>query len=585
MSNSMFDMMMAKRYYDEQEARKRELAERQKAMAKKQNADSLKSMASNEAIKYAERKMADKAATSAANTINSGVISNAGNNALTNAVGSNVSGIANSGGNAIKDAVSNNISNATTNAGNLSSGLATGAGGAVGGAAGGMAGQFVGDKLGLGETGTEISKGVGSIAGSLGGQALMNTALSGLTSAGTTAGAGTAAGLAGAAGTAGAGAASTGLMAAAGPVGIALAAGKMIYDIVKSVKQKQAMKAMQKAQTANAQADQETTQNAMANIAEQAQQTNEQLASQQPVDPSTMPSTINGYQKYMEDQGYSPEAVTGVSQGLNYGDKNVANWIDNYNQNNPDDIIAKPTNESEVDLARAGELNKDSFGDVVSDIMGQVKQGYTNGADYKEINPYDKTGWNRVGRAAGIVESILANPYVQGTVAGIAYGKDKGDALYGLGQGWNWAQNKAKSDTYAKAMGMRPSVLGGVSTDDYKAKATIENAIARTNAYASNVNDQIENRYYKRQMDEKNFEHKKEIDNKKLSIAAKQLGISEEKLKELIRMNDNKIKASKTMTPYQKAKIIQIAAGLQDEEDIDAINALLDEDEMMNYGL
>ena len=559
MSNSMFNMMMAKRYFDEQEARKRELAERQKAMAKKQNADSLKSMASDKAIKYVENKMADKAATSTVNAINSGVISNAGKNALTDAIGNNVSSIANSGGNAIKDAVSNNISNATTNGAsalsNIGASAGTGLAGAAGGIAGNMAGGYIGDKLGLSDTGTEIAKGAGGLIGTLGTTAAINGAL------------------------------------ATNPFTLAIAVGKMVYDVIKGVKQKKAMKAANKAQTINAEADQEATNEAMQNIAEQTQATNDALTSAQAQpDASQLPSTILGYQKYLKDKGYSPEAIEGVSQGLNYGDKNVASWIDTYNENNPTDMISIPKNEAQVELAKSGELNKESFGDVVKDIMGQVVQGYNNGEDYKTINGYDKTGWNRVGRAAGIVESVLSNPYLQGAVAGMAYGKDGNSALYGLNKGWEFAQNKAKSDNYAKAMGMKPGILGGVSTDDYKAKVTSDNAIARTGAYLSNVNSQMADRDRKAEMENKKFKlkedefkHKVGVDNKRLGILAKNLGISEAKLKELIRMNDNKIRNNNKMTPYEKIRAIKVLSEIENEDERDLIQGILDEDDIL-YG-
>lgn len=119
----------------------------------------------------------------------------------------------------------------------------------------------------------------------------------------------------------------------------------------------------------------------------------------------------------------------------------------------------------------------------IKDIMSQIQTGYAdnrgNSFDIDNLaRDPEKTGWNKLGEAGGTLMRLASNPYVQGAIAGGLYGAGKGDALYGLNQGWNWAQSKAKSDRYYRDITGRDDapIIGGYDLDDYKVHVADENA-------------------------------------------------------------------------------------------------------------
>ncbi len=67
---------------------------------------------------------------------------------------------------------------------------------------------------------------------------------------------------------------------------------------------------------------------------------------------------INDYQEYLRQNGYSDDVINGVSQGLNGGSKEIADWISQYNsgsgKNNPINI---PKTQAEIELAKQGKFN------------------------------------------------------------------------------------------------------------------------------------------------------------------------------------------------------------------------------------
>ena len=206
---------------------------------------------------------------------------------------------------------------------------------------------------------------------------------------------------------------------------------------------------------------------------------------------------IADQEKYMRDNNFTTEHIKGLRQGLNYGNKETADWIDQYNKGagskNP---IRIPQTEKEIELAKKGQFNpvpqeasvdekktlKDLIMQNIGDSLGGFAEGYrenrNNGfnpdnlVDRKMADGSDKTILNRAGEALGTANRLLTNPLLQGGLAGLAYGIDKGDALYGLGKGVEWAGNKAKSNMYAKELGQQPTVLGNITADDYKAVTT-----------------------------------------------------------------------------------------------------------------
>lgn len=200
---------------------------------------------------------------------------------------------------------------------------------------------------------------------------------------------------------------------------------------------------------------------------------------------------------HLEQEGYRPEQVQGFRQGLNSGDKYIADQITRYNaskegQANP---IRIPQTEQEIELAKAGQFNpvpqqasvdeKETFKDLLMKELGGALGDFSEGfkenrstsfapenimAD-KMADGRDKNFLNRAGEALGTLNRLATNPLVQGGLAGLAYGIDEGDALYGLGKGVEWAGNKAKSNMYAKALGQQPTVFGNIDSKDYGAMA------------------------------------------------------------------------------------------------------------------
>ena len=122
---------------------------------------------------------------------------------------------------------------------------------------------------------------------------------------------------------------------------------------------------------------------------------------------------------------------------------------------------------------------KDLIMQNIGDSLGGFAEGYrenrNNGftpdnlVNRKMSDGSNKTFLNRAGEALGTLNRLATNPLVQGGLAGLAYGIDKGDALYGLGKGVEWAGNKAKSNMYAKELGQQPTVLGNIDSKDFTA--------------------------------------------------------------------------------------------------------------------
>jgi hypothetical protein len=330
-------------------------------------------------------------------------------------------------------------------AGTMASTLGAGAGEGAGALSGAIGANVAGT---AGTAGAESLGAIGGAAGSSIGGA----------SAGAGAGAGALAGGAGAA-----------LGAVAAPLAIAALVGSMIHQ--KNVEK--ASKEAQIGQQINQEADAKSTNEAMQNIANAPTKTQQKLMdtanqtlaqTQQP----QLPTDIAGMQQYMRDNNYSDEAINGLTQGLNYGDPTIDNWIKGYNEQNPNAMINIPQGDEQIALAKEGKFNtpkEEGIADKVSGIMGQLKQGFNEGIT--------DTGLNKLGMVGGKVYDVLSNPAVQGAIAGLAYAKDSGDKLYGLRKGIEWAGNKSTSDYYDKMMGRRPGILPGMSVDDYKAQQKV----------------------------------------------------------------------------------------------------------------
>lgn len=299
--------------------------------------------------------------------------------------------------------------------------------------------------------------------------------------AGAAAGAGTAAAGTGAAasGAAAGGAAAGGSAAsgaaAAGPIGALVALGIMAAA---GTNRKRAKKGgEQLLNTTNQMAT-----NRQKNNLETTQQTSEALqqAAQQNLISGTMTggaaavqpaesNPITEYQDYLRQNGYSDEIVNGVPQGLNGGNKDIADWITQYNngaagQANP---IRIPQTPEEIEAAKAGNFTnsmqiggidktqtaKDTILSKFANGLGDFAKGYkenrTTAFDANNLMPDDSKGkMTRFGEAAGTMARVLQNPALQGLVAGGLSTALTGNPLYGLGQGYKFANQRATNNLY-----------------------------------------------------------------------------------------------------------------------------------------
>ena len=204
--------------------------------------------------------------------------------------------------------------------------------------------------------------------------------------------------------------------------------------------------------------------------------------------------------------GASKDVIDAIPQGLNSGNKDIAALIDKY-------TINKPTTPEEVELARKGEFNKPeqqveeqveegtatgaeptvSKDTIIANMMKNIRGGLNNFAEGYKDNAYTsfsegdlaqglttgaaanvkpKTFLNRVGEAVGTGSRLIANPALQGLVAGTVKGINSGDFGTGLEYGVNWAANKAKSDNYYKRMNpdaKRAPIFSNYDSKDYNA--------------------------------------------------------------------------------------------------------------------
>lgn len=295
-----------------------------------------------------------------------------------------------------------------------------------------------------------------------------NTIGQGLTSLGSSLGGGTAAGGTAAGGTAAAGA------AALGPAAIA-AIGAMVLG---GKNRKQARKNSEAAVRASNQAVSQSAEDALS----QTQQFAESMQNED----------VRNYQDYLRQNGYSNDVINGIPQGLNSGHKEIAEWINQFNNGaGKTSPIRIPTTQEDIEKARAGnfnvptqiggiEENKEVKSGILNNLLNGIRdfsQGYqenrTQGFSPENLEPNDKKNrMTRLGEVFGTGARMMQNPLMQGLVAGGLSTAFTGDPLYGLGQGYKFANNRQMSNIYQKALKDRgievsPNTFGNVEREDF----------------------------------------------------------------------------------------------------------------------
>lgn len=337
-------------------------------------------------------------------------------------------------------------------------------------------------------------------------------ATTGATAAGTAAGTGAAAGGAAAGGaTAGGAAGATGAGAAAGGSGAAAAAGPIAALAIMALmgtnrkRAKKSGQALMKHTTQMTEADNQESdarlaqsQQNTAALQEQANQALQGGFTTGQAAPVEIYDPIADYQDYLRQNGYSDDVVNGVSQGLNSGNKEIANWIDQYNagsygQANP---IRIPQTEEEIVAARAGSFNAPiQTGGIASDdkqgILDKLVNGLTDfSKGYQEnrntafapenLRPDDKKGkMNKLGEAIGTISRAAQKPAMQALLAGGISTALTGDPLYGAGLAQKFGSARATTDIYKDVLAKQgikvdPGMFGIVTHKDMDAIMTPE---------------------------------------------------------------------------------------------------------------
>ena len=123
------------------------------------------------------------------------------------------------------------------------------------------------------------------------------------------------------------------------------------------------------------------------------------------------------YQDALRQQGVSDEVINGVGQGLNYGNKDIADWQNQYNngigRNNPINI---PKTQEEIELAKQGQFNvpnvyqaqvTDKSGFNLANGLNDIKQGYFENLN----NGWSTENWGKKQDLQSFKNSINPNDY------------------------------------------------------------------------------------------------------------------------------------------------------------------------------
>ena len=252
---------------------------------------------------------------------------------------------------------------------------------------------------------------------------------------------------------------------------------------------------------------------------------------------SAFPTTREAFAKSLTDNGWTEDVVNSALQGLNGGNKDMADYISAYNNNAPDDQkIGIPKTDEEIELARNGQFYqpqgntqdnneqlKESLLERIKNGLGDFKAGYEDNSingfaqgdlanklanSSQPTTPQNgvltggaaqtkKTLMNRIGEAAGTGRRLMANPWTQAAIAGLVSKAAGGDIDDMAIAAYQYGTNKAKADDYYRKMNPNAKVMpvfNNYTADDYKAKAYNDYNQMRTEINAPTADE-----YYKQQ--------------------------------------------------------------------------------------
>ena len=220
--------------------------------------------------------------------------------------------------------------------------------------------------------------------------------------------------------------------------------------------------------------------------------------------PNPIQDPISLYQDSLRQQGFNDDVVNGVRQGLNSGNKEIDQWIKQYNngagRENPINI---PQSEEQIALARQGKFNLPAqeanvekvpetslinrFANGLADFQKGYQENRNNGFAPKNLqsNP-DKGGMQRFGEFIGTTNRVLNNPAAQALVAAGATALSGGGIGDAINSAYKYGTQRAMSDVYRNVLAkyginIPETVLGNVTNKDMDAFSAMKNAEALNN--------------------------------------------------------------------------------------------------------
>lgn len=150
--------------------------------------------------------------------------------------------------------------------------------------------------------------------------------------------------------------------------------------------------------------------------------------------PTQANEALTNYQDYLRQNGYSDNVINGIPQGLNSGDKNIADWINQYNNGaGKQTPIRIPQTQEEIGLAKQGLYNAPQLqgsasvsprtGGILPDLISGYKENYSNGLSPNNWGnntlPDGRTkGFAyRTGELLGSLGKIVDSPVGRGLIA------------------------------------------------------------------------------------------------------------------------------------------------------------------------
>lgn len=222
------------------------------------------------------------------------------------------------------------------------------------------------------------------------------------------------------------------------------------------------------------------------------------------VQPNPIQDPISLYQDSLRQQGFNDDVVNGVRQGLNSGNKEIDQWIKQYNngagRENPINI---PQTEEQIALARQGQFNLPAqeaqveklpdtslinrFANGLADFQKGFQENRNTGFNPKNLqtNP-DKGGMQRFGEFMGTTNRVLNNPAAQALVAAGATALSGGGIGDAINSAYKYGTQRAMSDVYRNVLAkyginVPETVLGNVTNKDMDAFSAMKNAEALNN--------------------------------------------------------------------------------------------------------